>query len=344
MLQLVDFFREPTTYSLILHPAAEMTLEEYLSVPLRIQKHNVKEWFGCLASAAAHLHSGEVNVCHLNINLSNILVHGGRVVLAGFSLSEFSHSKSYAARSTSTYTADDKAIDVYALGCVYLEMLTVLGGFSVHSHEKIRKFIENGSRRIYEYKGVYTSFLWLRILNIRFRRLTLDVKDVVFFRNVLQVCKLMLPPNPCLRPSARDICEVCTSSTCCSTGSIPASTGLETLMQRLAHEKPKYRDLVAGVWNSPLKTDKIAGRPKPKERFLNIGDWAQDVEPGEPIIKYSDYEDEDSDSSTLVDATSHQLPPGMLLPCSGFIRCELMMRRYKISCRAKGLHLAGVTP
>ena len=94
-----------------------------------------KTWFGYLASALQHVH--ECNIRHGDIKPSNILVQGSTLILADFGSSkpledctfgfqpEFDFTPQYAAPEV-FHGERDKPADVFALGCVFLELCTWL--------------------------------------------------------------------------------------------------------------------------------------------------------------------------------------------------------------------------
>lgn len=105
-------------------------------------------WFACLLRALKYAHSE--NVKHRDIKLTNILVKGSHVYLTDFSLArEFTDQDAsvgidekavgtmrYRAPETRNNVAGGRKADVFALGCVYAEMLTVVCG---RPFEKLRE-------------------------------------------------------------------------------------------------------------------------------------------------------------------------------------------------------------
>lgn len=124
-------------------PVADCNLKQYLQhaetssdpiVPVRLRK-----WFGCLATALQYLHS--IKIRHRDIKPDNILVHGRRVLLVDFELSldwkdlaqstttaDCGKTPLYAAPEVILHKKRNSSSDIWSLGCVFLEMATVIKG------------------------------------------------------------------------------------------------------------------------------------------------------------------------------------------------------------------------
>ena len=97
-------------------------------------------YFGCLAQAVAYLHRSSVRIRHKDIKPENIVIDQfGQPVLTDFGLSKHfetgQHSDGptgktlkYADPEAMHETTRDERSDIFSLGCVYLEMATVLLG------------------------------------------------------------------------------------------------------------------------------------------------------------------------------------------------------------------------
>jgi serine/threonine protein kinase len=152
----------PSMYCLLMSPVGDGDLKIFLNQSLqsRIQEGRMQEvkwlqkWFVCLASALKYMHAQGVR--HEDIKSSNIVHHGGTIYFTDFSSSsqfEIGQTTStdnpsqasalYAAPEVSDRIAADGSFrrhglgsDIFALGCVFSEMLTVLYGASLSSfHE-----------------------------------------------------------------------------------------------------------------------------------------------------------------------------------------------------------------
>jgi serine/threonine protein kinase len=143
------------TFGIIMEPVAESNLQEYLvwaavqkESPPNIIRGIMQTWFGCLASALAYLHSKRIR--HKDIKPVNILVRNEQIFFTDFGLScQFDEGdKSGSAGSpgprTIKYSAPEveagkergRKADVFSLGCVYLEVLTLLAGSSLKDFQE----------------------------------------------------------------------------------------------------------------------------------------------------------------------------------------------------------------
>jgi serine/threonine protein kinase len=133
---------------------AEASTEPFFAIRIR-------EWFGCLATAVQYLHANQIR--HRDIKPANILVHGANVLLVDLELAldwkdlEQSTTTAYCG-NTPLYAAPEvierrkcnSATDIWSLGCVFLEMATVIKGKSIsalqeyfHSQTKSNLFYHN---------------------------------------------------------------------------------------------------------------------------------------------------------------------------------------------------------
>lgn len=134
------YFRDDTFWSMIMLPVADCDLRVFLDercvaddYPYDVLRM-LDPWFGCLISALAYAHMEMVK--HEDIKPHNILIKGKRVYLTDFGtakdFSEFEMStvSDYLEAGTPVYWAPEprpwgRPADIFALGCVFSEMLTV---------------------------------------------------------------------------------------------------------------------------------------------------------------------------------------------------------------------------
>ncbi|KAF2181692.1 kinase-like protein, partial [Zopfia rhizophila CBS 207.26] len=149
-------------YCLLMLPVGENDLKTFLEIAGDAKTVNTQwqgwiwRWFGCLASALAYMHSEGVR--HQDIKPSNIIHNGGDIYFTDFSSSSRfeigqTTSTENPSRSSAMYGAPEvvdtfydngslqrhgRGSDIFALGCVFCEMLTVAEGGSVSSfHEHL---------------------------------------------------------------------------------------------------------------------------------------------------------------------------------------------------------------
>ena len=166
----------------------------------------LRGFYGCIAKGLSYLHS--IKIRHRDIKPENILVKGSDVYLTDFGISLDWESLS---RSTTTddtgkswiYCAPEVAhiqkrnasSDVWSLGCVFLEMSTVLKGQSLDAmRQYFRKL--NNSHRFYQNISAFQEWSQnLRVFDLASDNLTIDWASS------------MMQEKPESRPSADDICD-----------------------------------------------------------------------------------------------------------------------------------------
>jgi serine/threonine protein kinase len=132
----------------------------------------LRTFYGCLAAALDYLHTSKIR--HRDIKPQNILVKGVTVYLTDFGISldweglsrsttteDSAKTVLYCAPEVAGYKPRNTASDVWSLGCVFLEIATVLAGLEV---EDMQQFFRttNGDYRFYTNIGIipnWSSFI-----------------------------------------------------------------------------------------------------------------------------------------------------------------------------------------
>jgi serine/threonine protein kinase len=132
----------------------------------------LRTFYGCLAAALDYLHTSKIR--HRDIKPQNILVKGVTVYLTDFGISldweglsrsttteDSAKTVLYCAPEVAGYKPRNTASDVWSLGCVFLEIATVLAGLEV---EEMQQFFRttNGDYRFYTNIGIipnWSSFI-----------------------------------------------------------------------------------------------------------------------------------------------------------------------------------------
>jgi serine/threonine protein kinase len=139
-------YTDPRHLALIISPVADGNLRQYLNnAESSFDLTNpvcLRNWFGCLATAVQYIHGMKIR--HRDIKPENILVHGSRVLLVDFELchdwkdlsrsttsADCGHTPLYAAPEVLLHMDSNSSSDIWSLGCVFLEMVTVLKGKDV---------------------------------------------------------------------------------------------------------------------------------------------------------------------------------------------------------------------
>lgn len=147
---------ETTGFSLIMPTVADYDLRAYLDSCINdgFPKDRISlmdPWFGCLTTALRFAHANRVK--HADLKPSNILIKDNRVYLADFGCatnfegSQLSTSPEQRVTGTPVYRPPEsgtpgRAGDIFALGCVFSEMLTVRQGRTLAEYQAARKVNE----------------------------------------------------------------------------------------------------------------------------------------------------------------------------------------------------------
>jgi len=197
-------------YGIIMEPVAQRNLKEYLEElndsgkfkGLNTQKI-LRKWFGCLASGLAYTHAKDI--CHENIQPSNILVKDSDIFFTFFGVSKCFQDDDIPGGTTggpdaqlATYVAPeveptrprDFKGDIFSLGCVFLEILTILAGKYRKTFAQWRS--KQSSSEIQIYLGQLSVYL----------EHGQDKPSSEFYQQMIKVCSQMLDANPSTRPSA----------------------------------------------------------------------------------------------------------------------------------------------
>ncbi|KAI0601706.1 kinase-like domain-containing protein [Biscogniauxia sp. FL1348] len=157
---LVASYTDEQHIGMVLSPVAECNLGQFLDrfndKAGRRDEGLLGGFFGCLATALAYLHYSE-KIRHKDIKPANILVKGNNIYLSDFGIA-FDWSEIGVTttrdeqRKTTKYCSPElyklkprnSKSDIWSLGCVFLEMITVLKGKStnyIYEESELRSFV-----------------------------------------------------------------------------------------------------------------------------------------------------------------------------------------------------------
>lgn len=143
IIRFVGSVQKENKMSILLSPVAETTLATWLDMKLQDRPDGLSQtivnMLGCLASSIRYLHEQRPVVKHMDIKPQNILVKEGEkfphVILSDFGISSIGEltannkamplTRQYCAPEVSEGISRELASDIWSLGCVFLEMLTV---------------------------------------------------------------------------------------------------------------------------------------------------------------------------------------------------------------------------
>ena len=166
----------------------------------------LRSFFGCLSSAIHYLHSTKIR--HRDIKPENILVKGQNIYLADFGISldwenlsksttvnDSGKTPAYCAPEVANHEKRNSSSDIWSLGCVFLEMCTILKGRNV---SKMRQHFKTQSDVWVFHRNLPAIEQWIEGL----KNCGSKVDD-----HPLDWIKAMLQPVADLRPLAQDLCK-----------------------------------------------------------------------------------------------------------------------------------------
>ncbi|CAG8950119.1 hypothetical protein HYFRA_00008354 [Hymenoscyphus fraxineus] len=205
IIKLIDFYFELSRVYLIIAPVAEGDLAIFLRdlsqkkeglqiYPSELERRTIRKWITCLASAVGYLHGK--GIVHGDIKPRNILISSSEIFLTDFGFSSAhgltpKYCSPEAVKPPSAGQICGKAGDIFSLGCVYAEMLTVYSGQSLREFERFRTL--DGGNTAY-HSSIVRCHCWLDTLTV-----PSDFSPGYLY-DFLDVVKSMLSFNPTSRP------------------------------------------------------------------------------------------------------------------------------------------------
>jgi serine/threonine protein kinase len=169
-VELVASYTDSRNFGLLMSPIADYNLSAFYEVAMNSEetRRALCTFFGCLANALRFLHDSKIR--HRDIKPENILVRGPEVYLTGFGISldweiltrstttvDSAKSWTYCAPEVASYQKRNSSSDVWSLGCVFLEIWTVLKGATA---QDLRKLMLEHSERSRYYENLDVVVDW----------------------------------------------------------------------------------------------------------------------------------------------------------------------------------------
>ncbi|KAI9854230.1 MAG: hypothetical protein M1813_001315 [Trichoglossum hirsutum] len=217
-VRLIETYLCRREYAMIMTPAAEENLREYLGrvdgTPLdpgvQELRERIPSWFRCLVSVVAYLHAQKIR--HRDIKPSNILIRNGDIFLTDFGTAmkfpgetiptetETRGTKRYQAPEVAKGHRSGRPADIYSLGVVFLEMLSAHSGFREPAGSSDLRQSNDSQSYASEVDRVSQ---WIGLLkNVS--------RDAPWYLTVLFLCRNMLQVERGQRPTA-DALRLCWS-------------------------------------------------------------------------------------------------------------------------------------
>jgi len=216
IIRIAGTYSDPNYLGFVMSPVADCNLAAYLSTEYNSdeRKARLRTFFGCLITTLAYVHDARIR--HKDIKPQNILVKGNSVILTDFGISystaEGGHSTTegapamtmrYCAPEVAKYEPRNSSSDIWSLGCVFVEMITVLKNQTITS---MRNYFEShGSCGKFFNNNVEAMNDWFLILAAATP--SSDNIPLQWARNMVQY-------NDKLRPKSRALAEIIINHHC----------------------------------------------------------------------------------------------------------------------------------
>ncbi|KAL8806499.1 MAG: hypothetical protein Q9182_001281 [Xanthomendoza sp. 2 TL-2023] len=200
LVKVVGSYTDQKSVAFLMEPVADMNLLIFLenfSQDRNIMSPSLRSYFGCLANAVGYLHTKRIK--HRDLKPENILIKDYKVYIADFGTAQdWSHAANdtttdsgvpitarYMAPEVARRSPRNSAADMWSLGVVYLEMVTVLRGQSLH---KMRKFIANhGTKHPYVFGNGAATTQWFEELRLNGRGPVSDNEPLSWIKDLTQL-------------------------------------------------------------------------------------------------------------------------------------------------------------
>lgn len=175
IVELVGSYTDPKFVGILMSPVADCNLKYFLARESLSsgERSFLRTFFGCLAGALCYLH--EKRIRHKDIKPQNVLVKGHQVFLTDFGISldwsELEQSTTtgvtvktprYCAPEVADYLPRNSLSDLWSLGCVFLEIWTVLKG---ETTDAVFNYLEcQGTKSTCYYLNCGSALEWCNIL------------------------------------------------------------------------------------------------------------------------------------------------------------------------------------
>lgn len=219
VMRFVASYQQMNSISYLLRPVADCNLLQYMTAQSSGPGYRSKMqgWFRCLASGLQYLHNSGVR--HRDIKPSNILLREDTILYTDFGSSNIipddDSSESDSTDFTERYAAPEvlrgyrgRAADVWALGCVFLEMSALL----------LQDPLREGRERAYQSKSPCSDAGEQQMKSRESTNTGMAASMPPPWSDILTIqtyCKAMMNLRPEQRPTAAEIARRIPARVCC---------------------------------------------------------------------------------------------------------------------------------
>jgi serine/threonine protein kinase len=296
VIRFLGAYSKGDKMSILLSPVAETTLAVWLdkrsvNKPAGLA-HVIMKMLGCLSATVKYLHDQRPVVKHMDIKPQNILVMQGsqefpHVVLSDFGISSIEdatqdgkyqpRTRQYCAPEVSAGTSRGEAADIFSLGCVFSEMLTVAFSDANPEWLKFRDQFQ-GRKASYYSRDLHALHDWLtQFVAEASSRTEIDA---------IKTVKSMLSSTPSKRPNAAKLAMTFMPAPCCLTwpneqASYPGPLEEIQMVEMLAQEDgvdchAHLNTVETNVQCLDQSLDALSNVGTSDDRFANAKNWVHE--------------------------------------------------------------------
>lgn len=186
---------------MLLEPVADENLKQYMNKGLltsMAEQNRFRTYFGCLAHTIRFLHNSSIETLHKDIKPENILLKDGHIILTDFGTA-FDWSKTgqsmtrsnegdrrtprYQSPEVATSSEFHRSSDIWSLGVVFLEMVTVLRGRRIADMDTFLQ--NNGHRRTEIHLNLDAAMNWFEELQAHGSGSPIDNEPLSWIKRML---------------------------------------------------------------------------------------------------------------------------------------------------------------
>ena len=199
LIRVVGSYTDSKYFAMILEPVAEMSLKDSLAkggAPDQERRRQLQTYFGCLAHTIRYLHG--IEMLHKDIKPENVLLKSGRLILTDFGTAfDWSKTGQSMTRSnasdgrTPRYQSPEvasagefhRSSDIWSLGVVFLEIVTVLRGKSL---KEMNSYMESqGTKKTAIHENLEIALSWFEPLRANQFGSILDNEPLAWIKKML---------------------------------------------------------------------------------------------------------------------------------------------------------------
>lgn len=206
LVRIIGSYTDVKCIAYLMEPLAHCNLYHYLTGQGPIElgtiayKATMRHFFGCLATAVDYLHR-EKKIRHRDLKPQNVLVdRGGQVYIGDFgaaldySTTSHSTTRDRDVPTTREYMSPEAArgskkgppSDLWSLGLIFLDMVTVLAGRSLSEWKRCLQKRATSSGGFYAYENAASITEWLNLLQDSSLDAPRDMEPLIWTKDLLK--------------------------------------------------------------------------------------------------------------------------------------------------------------